>query len=232
MKKQFPKFFVAWAALVAVFNVLAFVSVGWDGVEKYTDSFWIGYALITLEFIGHLICGGIALNAKDSQKMFYRLELIRTSYATLIGTFVVGGLFMLIPTLPAWLVIIIGAILLAMHIISLMKATAAVSAVEQVDQKVKAQTLFIKSLTVDAERVLARAKSEEAKAICKKVYEAVRYSDPMSNAALAGVESQITIKFSAFLDAVLADDISAISNAANEIMILIQDRNAKCKILK
>ena len=36
MKKQFPKFFVAWAALVAVFNVLAFVSVGWDGVEKYT----------------------------------------------------------------------------------------------------------------------------------------------------------------------------------------------------
>ena len=138
---------------------------------------------------------------------------------------------MAIPNLPNWVGIIVCVLVLAFTAIAVIKAKAASDVVENIDKKVKAQTMFVKSLTVDAESLLARAATPEAKDACKKVYEAVRYSDPMSNDALAGVESQITLKFNEFSNAVTggADNIG---NIADELVILIGDRNKKCKLLK
>ena len=127
---------------------------------------------------------------------------------------------------------ILCAIVLAANVLSVIKATAAVSEVERIDEKVKTQTFFIKSLTIDADTLVARAKSEAVKAECKKVYEAIRYSDPMSNDALDSVESQITIKFAELSDAVKADDAEKVAEIANEVVILVGDRNKKCKLLK
>ena len=52
MKKIFKLYLVIWAALLAAFNIVSFVSVGWAGHEKYTPSFWFGYVLITIAFLG------------------------------------------------------------------------------------------------------------------------------------------------------------------------------------
>ena len=66
----------------------------------------------------------------------------------------------------------------------------------------------------------------------KKVYEAIRYSDPMSNDALASVENQISTKLSELSDAVKADDFTSVTEIAKEVVILIGDRNKKCKEMK
>lgn len=232
MKKRFGIYAAAWAVLLALFSVIAFVSVGWAGQEKYTASFWIGYVLISVAFAGQLLCAYLALKGDNAQKVFYRVSLIRTSYTGLIVTFVVGGLCMLISPLPYWVGAIVCAIVLAVNVVAVLKASAAANEVECIDSKVKQQTFFIKSLTVDAESLLARAKSEEARAACKKVYEAVRYSDPVSNEMLTGVESQITTKFGALSDAVTEGRDEAIAVAAQEVLILVGDRNKKCRLLK
>lgn len=232
MKKRFNLYIVAWAVLLALFNVIAFVSVGWAGQEKYTPSFWIGYVFITVMFIGQLACSYMAFKADSAKKLFYNISLIRTSYIGLIVSFIVGGLCMLLSPLPYWVGVIICAIVLVANVLSVIKATAAIDEIERVDTKVKTQTFFIKSFTVDAESLISRAKSEPIKAECKKVYEAVRYSDPMSNGALATVENDITIKFSKLSDAVVSDDSEAVVALAEEIIILLGDRNKKCKLLK
>lgn len=232
MKKRFGFYAIWWAVLLALFNVIAFVSVGWAGQEKYTASFWIGYVLISVIFVGQLACAYFALKETNVQKLFYRVPLIRISYSGLITSFVFGGLCMLISPLPYWIGVILCAIVLASNIMAVVKAAAAIDEVERVDRKVKQQTFFIKSLTVDAETLMARAKTDAVKEECKKVYEAVRYSDPMSSDMLATVEGQITIQFAALSEAVEADDAEAISAAAQEVLILIKDRNNKCKILK
>ena len=232
MKKGFKLYAVVWCVLLALFNVIAFVSVGWKDQEKYTDSFWIGYVFITVMFVGQLACAFFAFKADSAQKMFYRVSLLRTSYAGLIASFVVGGLCMLISSLYYWVGVIVCAIILAANILSVVKASAAISEVERIDKKIKVQTFFIKSLTVDAETLMASAKSDEAKEECRKVYEAVRYSDPMSDDALAAVEGQITFRFSALSEAVEADDIDAVKAVAKEVIVLIGNRNSKCKLLK
>lgn len=232
MRKAFNYYIAAWAVLLALFNVISFVSVGWAGTAKYTASFWIGYIFITVEFFCQLICGYFALKDDDIKKTFYNISLVTTSYTGLILSFVLGGLCMIISPLPYWLGIILCAIVLCLNILAVIKAAAAVDIVSGLDAKVKENTLFIRSLTVDAESLMCRAKSEEIKAECKKVYEAVRYSDPMSNSALASIESEITIKFSDFLGAVVSDDFDVVAKSAKELVILIGERNKKCKLLK
>ena len=232
MKKRFGLYASAWAVLFVLFNVIAFVSVGWVGQEKYTPSFWIGYSLITVMFIGQLFCAYAAFKADSANKLFYNISLIKTSYSGLIVSFIVGGLCMLISPLPYWFGAIVCTIVLAANALAVIKSIAATEEVERIDKKIKVQTFFVKSLTVDADTLLARAKSDAAKAECRKVYEAIRYSDPMSNDALASVEGEITIKFAAISEAVKAENDEKVAELANEIVILVGERNKKCKLLK
>ena len=232
MKKVFKFYSVIWAVLLALFNVISFVSVGWAGISKYTPSFWIGYAFITLSFIGQIVCAYFALKDDDIKKTFYNVSLIAASYTGLILSFVFGGLCMIISLLPYWVGILLCAIVLGINVIAIIKASAVVDIVSSIDEKAKESTFFIKSLTVDAESLMSRAKSETTKAECKKVYEAIRYSDPMSNGALVSIESEITIKFSNFSDAVVSDKFNVASECATELVILIDERNKKCKLLK
>ena len=232
MKKGFKFYAVVWCVLLALFNVIAFVSVGWKDQEKYTDSFWIGYVFITVMFVGQLACAFFAFKADSAQKMFYRVSLLRTSYAGLIASFVVGGLCMLISSLYYWVGVIVCAIILAANILSVVKASVAISEVERIDKKIKVQTFFIKSLTVDAETLMASAKSDEAKEECRKVYEAVRYSDPMSSDGLASVEKEISDKFAEFSAAVKGKDTEGLAEKTKWLCALIDERNKKCKALK
>lgn len=232
MKKAFKYYSIIWVVIFVLFNVIAFVSPGWAGQEKYTASFWIGYVLITLTFIGQLVCSYFALKSSNIEKTFYNISLITTSYAGLILSFVFGGLCMLFSPIPYWVGIILCVAVLAFNVIAVAKASAAVELVSNIDEKVRTKTFFIKSLTVDAESLIARAKNDAVKAECKKVYEAVRYSDPVSNDALTSVESEIIVKFSKLSEAVVADDAETTAELVVELVILLNDRNKKCRLLK
>lgn len=232
MKKRITLYITAWTVLLALFNVIAFVSVGWAGQEKYTSSFWIGYIFITVAFIGQFICSIMAFKADSAKKFFYNISLIKTSYIGLIVSFVVGGLCMIISPLPYWIGVIVCAFVLVLNILSVVKSVVAINEVDRVDEKIKTRTFFIKSLTIDAESLMAQAKSDEIKAECRKICEAIRHSDPMSNDALVSVESQITIQFNSLADAVANDDYELAVAIAKDLSVLISDRNKKCQLLK
>ena len=228
MKKLFNYYLAIFGVLYVLFNIVSFV--GGNGV--YGASFWIGYLFITFAFIGQIVCSYFAFKSDDMKKMFYNVSLIKTSYTGMILSFIFGSLCMLIPMVPYWVGIILCAVVLAFNVIAVIKASAAIEIVSEIDNKIKIKTLFIKSLTVDAESLVALAKTEEIKAECKKVYEIVRYSDPMSHDALASVESEITVKFAALTEAVKADDASKVAETAKEVCVLVGERNNKCKLLK
>lgn len=231
MKKNFKFYLTLWGILLALFNIIAFVSPGWVGQEKYTASFWIGYVCITAAFIGQLACAYIAFKSENLNKLFYNIPLITVSFTGLIVSFVVGGLCMLISPMPYWVGVVVCTVVLTITALSIVKASFAADTVSVLDEKVKSKTLFIKSLAADAECLMERANSEQTKSVCKKVYEAVRYSDPMSHDALVSIESQITIRFHALTEAV-KDDSDTVSAIAEEVILLIGERNKKCKLLK
>lgn len=233
MKKGFTSYAICWAILLTLFNLLCFVTPAeWYGFNKFGGSFWAGYAVITLAFLGQLACAYKAFRAENEKKFFYNLPLITVSYTGLILTLMLGGLCMAIPDVPNWLGTIVGAVVLAFTALAVIKASAAADIVESVDKKVAEKTAFLRMATADAEVILASAKSAEVKAECKKVYEALRYSDPMSNEALSVTETKITAKLDELKAAAAADDAEKIRDVSGELILLIKERNAKCKALK
>lgn len=233
MKKSIGVYSVIWAICLAVFNVIVFVTpneIG--GVSKFTASFWVGYVFITVAFIGQLVCAFFALKAENIKKMFYRIPMISISYTGFILMLIAGGIFMAIPTLPEWIGIIVCVAILAFNAIAVIKATAAAEVVDGIDEKVKTQTFFVKSLIADAQSLMASAKSDELRTEAKKVYEAIRYSDPMANSALSELDIQIKRQFNAFSDAVKAEDDELAKETADALAEIIERRNQECKLLK
>ena len=233
MKKSFKIYSLIWAICLAVFNVITFATpneIG--GVSKFSGSFWVGYIFITIAFLGQLTCAFVAFKAEKLKKFFYNIPLLSISYGGLVAMLIVGSIFMAIPVLPEWIAIIVCVIILAFNTIAIIKATAAADIVSGIDEKIKAQTFFIKSLSVDAQSLMTSAKSDELRAETKKVYEAIRYSDPMANAALSDLDAQIEKQFNAFSDAVKADDAELAKETADELLEMVERRNQKCKLLK
>ncbi len=231
MKKYIKSYVIFWAILLALFNVIAFVSPGWIGYEKYVGAFWAGYVFIMISFVGQLICAIFTLRETNATKLFYKLPILTISYTGLIVAFVVGGLCMLFYPLKSWICILACVITLAAVALPIVKVSAAADAVAEIDKKVKANTFFIRSLTVDAETLMNKASTSEAKTAAKEVYEAVRYSDPMSNPALASDEAQITIKFNEFSNAI-TNGVGDATELGEELLVLLKARNSKCKLLK
>lgn len=232
MKKSIKFYAPCWAIALAVFNVITFAVPITVNVNKFTPAFWIGYTFITLMFIAQLVCSIVFFKQDNNDKIFLNIPVISLSYTALIVSIIVGAVAMAVPFIPYWVGIILDVLIVAFYAIAIISSKAAADTIENIDKKVKAQTFFIKSLTVDAESLLNQSKSDETKAIAKKVYEVIRYSDPMSNEALSPVESQITIKFNEFSNAVVEDNKPLAETLGNELIILVNDRNKKCKILK
>lgn len=233
MKKYFKYYGICWAIALVVFNVITFVVASETvGLSSVGSSFWVGYAFITIAFIGNLICSLLFFKEENKSKVFLNIPIINLAYSALIVSLIVGAVVMAVPQIPYWIGVIVDVFVLAFYAIAIVKASAAADIVNDVEQKVKVQTFFIKSLIVDANSLMARANSDEMKAETKKVYEAIRYSDPMSNNALANIENQIQNEFNAFADAVKKNDIDLAKSSANELVVLINDRNKKCKLTK
>ena len=227
MKKSFKIYSLIWAICLAVFNVITFVTP-----SNFSGTFWIGYIFITIAFIGQLICAFVAFKAENLKKFFYNIPLISISYGGLVAMLIVGSIFMVIPVLPEWIGIIVCIIVLVFNAIAIIKATAAADIVSGIDEKIKAQTFFIKSLSVDAQSLMTSAKSDELRAEAKKVYEKIRYSDPMANPALSELDTQIEKQFASFSDAIKAEDAELAKETAAAFVEMVERRNQKCKLLK
>lgn len=232
MKKMFTRYIVIWGISLVLFNIIAFLSFGLSNLGDYTASFWIGYISITLVFIPHLLCAWYCLKENNVKKSFYKLPLIKVSTYGLIITFIIGSICMLITAIPYWVAVIMCAIILVLTVIAIVKADSAAEHINEIDVKSKDDTYFIKLLTIDSQSLLTYSNNDEIKVACKKVYETIRYSDPVSNESLTSLENEIKLWFAAFSGAVKEGNVEKVNATSNECLRLLYDRNKKIRVLK
>lgn len=234
MKKNFKFYIIIWVILLAVYNLTVFlvkpIIPGY--IINYDARFWISWGVIIATFIGQLFCAKVAFNSKNNEKLFLNIPLVMQSYTALIIVTVIGSVLMIIPDCPAWITAIVCVAMFGFSAISVIKAKFAADVISEIDEKIKVQTQFIKLLTADAEHLMSVCKTAGLKTEAKKVYEAIRYSDPMSSDALENVEKLIQNEFASFEQAVKAEDSELAKSVAETLIELIDDRNKKCKALK
>ena len=191
--------------------------------------FWVAFVLTIFSFVAQLACAFLALARERS---FVGIPLFYTSLGTLVATVVICEICMILYKWLSWFGIIVCILTVGFSLIAVLKSNAAATAIEAVDKKVKAKTMYIKMLTADAQTTVTKTENEEIKAIAKKVYENVRFSDPMSDSALSMVEEKITEKFAEYDKAVQDGNLDAVKETSAALNTLIAERNAKCKMLK
>ena len=217
---NFKYYVISWVALLAAFNAIVFVCAA----GNFTSAFWIGYAFITVAFVGQLICAAIAFKPENLTKKFYNMPIVTESYAGLILMLIFGGIFMTVPGLPQWPGIVMCVVILALTIITVMQAAAVSDMVEAIDKKVADDTSFIKDMTAQAQALISKAKSEEVKAECVKVYEAFRYSPKRSDSSNASLDAEIKTKYAEFISAVEENNYEKSSRLSSEMVGLLNQR--------
>ena len=232
MKNIFKYYVICWAVALAVFNVVVFVVSGNTvGLSNVTSSFWIAYAFITLAFCGNLGCSFLFFREENRNKAFLKIPVLYFAFCALVLSLIVGAVAMSVPAIPYWVGIIIDMLVLAFYAMAITKAVAA-DIINTVETKVNEKTSYIKTLSVEANSLISRANSDETKALAKKVYEAIRYSDPMSVPELIEYEERIEREFSAFANSIKDNDIELATASVDELINLLNDRNKKIELMK
>lgn len=222
MKKNNLMYYLVITLLLILFNVIAFVIP----IEKNT-TFWIIYAFSDLSFIMQIPLWMISVRKNDTLKnKFLGGSLIYIGIFYLIIQLIFFIIFVVFPTLPVWLAIILCSIIFALTIIFVIAGQTGTKAIKRIDEKIKIKHTFIQFLQTDIEMLIENEKDNETKETLKKLAEKVRFSDPMSHEMLSELESIISSK---------VDEMKNLSNKKDlidEVDKLLIERNKKCKILK
>lgn len=228
MKKYLTTYIGVFAVLLVVFSLVAFICTA--EADAFGGVFWLSYGLVVLTFVLNLSFAWAGMQANSAKEMFNSMAYLRTCGASLTMTIVVSSVCMVVPQLPLWICAVVCVLTVGLNTISFLKAKGAAEIVEAVDKKVASTTAFIKLLTADAKTLADTAKGEENQALTKKVYEAIRYSDPVCDPAVAGIDSQIRASFDIFAKTVQAEQNADI--AAENLLYLLKQRNAYNKAVK
>lgn len=234
MKRNFKFYIIIWAVLLAIYNLAVFlvkpIIPGY--VINYDARFWVSWSIIIATYIGQLVCAKMAFDSKNIEKFFLNITLITQSYTTLIVATLAGSIFMIIPDFPTWPAAIICAAIFGFGVIAVVKAKAVAEVVGETDDKIREKISFIKTLTADVDSLLKQTADDSIKVEIKKVYEAIRYSDPMSNDRLSGIENEIALKFNTLKSLVISENSDLAIKEAAVLIALIGERNQQCKLLK
>lgn len=233
MKKIFKPFIVVWIVCFVLFNAITFLIPNEImGVARFDKPmFWIAYVLVLLSFLAQLITFCKFAKEESKEKVFLSIPLVQTSFISVIVSVLVGTIFMVIPIIPTWIGAFMCLLVAGYFIIACVKAGTVATIVSDIDTKIKEKTVFIRLATADAQNIFDRAENG-TKEVAKKVYEALRYSDPMSNELLKNIEEEIDKNLRLFKKAVTEKQSEKSKTIAEELLLLIKERNSKCRMLK
>lgn len=210
------------AIVLVVFAVVAFVAP----FEK-TPAFWVSFMFGLMAICFQIPLWNKALSGETLKSKFLGFPVLHVGISYLIIQLIVSIIMMAVPGIPLWIAVIVDVIILAITCILVTSGDVARTAIEETEEKIQAKTSFIKGLKADVDALLSKEADAEVKAALRKLSDEIRYSDPISNSAVEGIEAEISEKLTS-VPTVGENKTNVIS----EISGLIKQRNIKCKALK
>ena len=234
MKSNIKYYAIVWFCLIATYNVSVFVMrfALYDESIRFEKNFWIAWSFIIAAFICNLTCAFYVFKTNNFQKMFYRLPLITLSRTMLILMFLAGCIFMIVEQVPLWITTIFCMLIMTVNMVAIVSAIWTSDTVSRLDDSIAKSTEFIKNATMEAEVIFKSANDKTFSKECKLVYEALKYSDPVSNNLSLEIEEKIEVKLKQLGLMVATGGWDDVKNISDEIVKLIDERNQKIRMQK
>lgn len=234
MNKEKKNYIIVWALLMALFQFICFITPAEiNGVSKFTSSFWIAYGFITGSFLIHLLFSLSMMKAESREKRAINTSLLTISWIELMLMAAVGGAAMILSGVTYWVGAILCAVILVFSIIFVLIAKSTGENKAKANRTLNTQTETMHLLVDEAEVLIVKTKTEDSRKIVEKVYETLRYSDPISNDMLREDENAISCNLQKLALCISEGrEIGEIQSVADELLALIEKRNRKCKAMK
>lgn len=226
-------------AVLGIVFVAVSIAVFAIPFEKNT-TFWVAYAFTVVAFAAQIFIwrarlaqgSGGSARVTPLKSKFLGLPLVHVGVVYLFLQLIALAAFSAVPGLPMWVSVLACALLAAIAGVCLIGVDAAREEIERVDQKVERKISCLKALQANVELLAKQEADASTKEELATLAQKIRFSDPMSSEELADLEEEIASKVDALGSsgaAVLPEQKRA---AIAEISQLIDERNAKCKVLK
>lgn len=210
--------------LFVVFLVVAFVVP-----SKFTMTFWVAFVFTVVSFVLNTYKWVEYFKTnKDLNSKFLRISILNVSYYYMIIQLIIFLVFKFAYMLPTWIAILCNILFFAFALISFITISSSADYIRTVDEKIRPKVNYIKNLQADVELIAASTDDLKTKEELTKLAERIRFSDPMSNEQLWGLEQQISGNVELLKNAE-GNDLLAIVEIIEK---LLDERNKKCKIHK
>lgn len=222
MKKNSSKGYLILGILFVLVSAIAFAVP----LAK-NAAFWISYAFTVIAFAAQIIIWKSTLGRAESLKSkFLGFPVVHIGIVYAIIQTVAFAVFLLVPTLPAWSVIVVCSVIAGVSVVCMISADAGRNEIERVEAKVQKKVFYIRELQADIELLADNETNADVKKALTQLAEKIRFSDPMSNEQLADLEDKISTKIEELKTP------SSQLEIITELNSLLDERNKKYKILK
>ncbi len=226
--KQYLTISIVYAAVFAIYNIIVLLIF-----NNKNDVFWTSYAFMAAAFVANISVTLFSFKTFDVEAVFMGIPLLSFSIFYFFGELFVSFVFMLFRGFASLkLTIAIQVIFLLVFIIFAAVAILSRNAVVGITKDVEDKVRTIKLLSVDVKLLEDQCMDKELKAELHKVAEAIKYSDPMTNPALADLDNMITGKVSELKYQCNNNNKNEAMQICFQLSAYISERNQKLILLK
>jgi len=218
---------IIYAIVIAIYNILIFAIF-----KKPSGVFWISYGFMMLAFLVQIASMGLSLKERNFETVFFGIPLVSFSFFYLGAELFVSFIFMIFEGIGTSIALILQIIMLGIYAIIAIIAIMARDAVQEVSNNVKEKVLRRNLAEVDIDILYRSCKDLELKEKLRKLSETVKYSDPMTNAAIADVEQRIQDQTELLKRFCHFENFDDAKKSCEELEFLYAERNQKLKISK
>ncbi len=229
MSKNNVRWWVVFGVVLVVFNVLAFALP-----FVKTPVFFVSYGFTMAAILAQIYVIRTAFfQGEELKSKFYGFPIARVGVIYLAAQLILGLIFMAVGTyVPVWIPIVVYTLLLGAAVIGFVAADAARDEVERQDVKQVKEVFVMRSMQASVNAMVDQCEPGELQTAVQKLAESLRYSDPVSNDALASIEAQLADSIRQLKQAVIDKDADGALKLCKNAEMILSERNQLCKLTK
>jgi len=229
MKKNTVRWWIALVVLLVLYNIIVFAIP-----FQRTPNFFISYlfTLVAISAQVYVIRASFYRGAGIKSK-FYGFPLARIGGFYLVAQLVLGLIFIALGTvIPARVPLVLFTLLLGISLIGFISADAIRDEIDRQDMKLQKDVSCIRALQSKATAIIGQTQDLELLQEAQQFSEALRYSDPVSNEVVRGIEGELTVCVDEVQKAIADGDCDGASILLKQAATLLSERNRLCKLNK
>ena len=225
MKKDTIRWGIGLGVLLVLYILVAFLIP-----FVHTATFWVSFIFSLIAFGVVAASFYIAfIKDPDAKSRFYGFPIAKIGAIYGLVQLIAGMIFMALAVwVSAWMAVLAYAIALGATVIGLISADAVVEEIQKQDAKLKKDVSLMRSLQSKISQIAAQSEDAAIKALAEEF----RYSDPVSNDAIADAEADLVAAVDELQAAYVDDDSEAVAKLCRKASALLAERNRLCKLNK